>query len=80
MFTNANPYGKYFLGPDNIPGGRNRARRPARGAYVVDGGVHELYVGQCINSGVSYGAATRACTPLEAEVTVGLEGQVYLVL
>ena len=29
MFTAVNPYGKYFRGPDNIPGGRNRARRRA---------------------------------------------------
>jgi hypothetical protein len=27
IFTTVNPYGNYFLGPDNIPGGRNRARR-----------------------------------------------------
>jgi hypothetical protein len=27
IFTAVNPHGKYFLGPDNIPGGRDRARR-----------------------------------------------------
>lgn len=54
--------------------------KQARGTYVVDGGVHELQVGQCIDSGVSYGEKVRSCTPLEAEVTVGVDGQTYTVL
>jgi hypothetical protein len=31
------PYEKYFLGPGNIPGGRNRARRYHAGWYKDDG-------------------------------------------
>ena len=27
IFTTVDPYEKHFLGPDRIPGGRNRARR-----------------------------------------------------
>ena len=37
-----------------------------KGAYVVDGGVHEMEVGQCIDSGVSYGVTGRTCMPLAA--------------
>ena len=51
-----------------------------RGAYVVDGGVHDMQVAQCIDSGVSYGVPTRTCSPLQATVTVGQPGQVYIVL
>ena len=61
-------------------GGTNLLGEVAQGAYVVDGGVHELQVGQCIDSGVSYGVSTKTCTPLETEVTVGIAGHTYVVL
>jgi hypothetical protein len=51
-----------------------------RGAYVVDGGVHELQADQCIDSGVNYGVSTRTCTPLQTTVTIGEDGQTYTVL
>ena len=54
---------------------------PAKGAYVVDGGAHQLWVGQCIDSGVSYGeAGARACTPLQTTVMVGAPDETYVVL
>lgn len=52
----------------------------SRGAYVVDGGTHELQVDQCIDTGVSYGEPQRACTPLSASVEVGIDGTTYLAL
>ena len=51
-----------------------------RGAYVVDGGEHELQVDQCIDSGVSYGVSTHACNPLQTTVTIGESGRTYTVL
>ena len=55
---------------------------PVRGAYVVDGGPHTLQVGQCIDTGVSYGEAPPpgSCTPLTATVLVGEPGKTYIVL
>ena len=54
--------------------------KPARGAYVVDGGDHEVQVAECVASGVSYGVAKRSCTTLEATVTIGEVGETYIVL
>lgn len=50
------------------------------GAYVVDGGVHQLQVDQCIDSGVSYGETARTCTPLELAVNIGEDGRTYVAL
>ena len=35
--------------------------KQARGTYVVDGGVHELQVGQCIDSGVRHTCPLSSC-------------------
>ena len=50
-----------------------------RGAYVVDGGEYGMEVGQCINSGVSYGVTNRTCMPLGLSVTIGEPGKTYIV-
>jgi hypothetical protein len=57
----------------------NLLGEPVRGAYVVDGGEHEIEVGQCIDSGVSYGVTNRSCTPLALPVMVGAPGETYVV-
>ena len=49
------------------------------GAYVVDGGEHEMEVGQCVDSGVSYGVTNRTCTPLGLPVSIGQSGETYIV-
>jgi len=50
-----------------------------RGAYVIDGGEHDMQVGQCIDTGVSYGVKNRTCTPLGLSVTIGEPDKVYIV-
>ena len=58
----------------------NLLGEPARGGYVVDGGQTDIHLDQCIDTGVNYGEKERACAPLTVSVTIGIDGNTYLVL